>query len=466
MASYNGGLTTEQIIAMQNYYGTKADGLWGPNSAAAAGNGTPLSAQQAWNKMQQSGAGFDPTQTSYYTGNSGKYQLGDNVGYDVAVANPAKNTGSGGGNGEIYNGGLTTDQIVEMQNYYGTVADGLWGPNSTNAAGGLSAQQAWEKYQQSSRNTSGGSTTGTGNGWYDNEGLSEDQIKALQRYYGTADDGKWGVNSMAAAGGATAQQAWAAYVQKMMNAQKEQNTTTEDVLGFEDFYERMGGEDFEAKLRESINASVQQVLNAYEAQKQETENDAQEMARQAYIAKMLGEKNMAQRLAAGGYAGGMAESAMLESETAYQNNLAEIQRQRQRALDEIQRAIDNARLTGDMEMANQLADYMAQVQSYYSDYYNQMLSQQMQQAQAEAAQAAASAVTPGVTQSYTPGVTPAVTPTPAPPMTSSAALNAAVRDAGGSAVQTIRNLQTMYNNGQINAAQLRDLSYAVANPGK
>ena len=93
-----------------------------------------------------------------------------------------------------------------------------------------------------------------------------------------------------------------------------------------------------------------------------------------------------------------------------------------------------------------------------------MLAQQMQQAQA--AQAAASAVTPSVTQSYTPSVTPAVTPTPAQPMTSSAALNAAVRDAGGSAAQTIRNLQTMYNNGQINAAQLRDLSYAVANPGK
>ncbi|MBQ2782093.1 MAG: hypothetical protein IJE94_02715, partial [Oscillospiraceae bacterium] len=238
---------------------------------------------------------------------------------------------------------------------------------------------------------------------------------------------------------------------------------------FEDFYNRMGGADFEKMLRENINASVQQAVNSYEAQKQETEQDAQEMARQAYVAKLLGEKNMAQRLAAGGYAGGMAESAMLESETNYQNNLAEIQRQRQRALDEIQRAIDNARLTGDMEMANQLADYMAQVQSYYSDYYDQMLSQQMQMqraqaeaAQAEAAQAAASAATPSVTQSYT----PSVTPTPAQPMTSSAALNAAVRDAGGSAAQTIRNLQTMYNNGQINAAQLRDLSYAVANPGK
>ena len=337
-----------------------------------------------------------------------QYQSAQGLGVDGIAGQQtfdALGIGSGGstaGGGGYNNSGLTTDQIVEMQNYYGTKADGLWGQNSTAAAGNLNAQQAWQQYQQ----------------------------------------------------------------QKQQQAQQQmQETLMPSMMGFEDFYNRMGGADFEKMLRENINASVQQAVNSYEAQKQETEQDAQEMARQAYVAKLLGEKNMAQRLAAGGYAGGMAESAMLESETNYQNNLAEIQRQRQRALDEIQRAIDNARLTGDMEMANQLADYMAQVQSYYSDYYDQMLSQQMQMQRAQA-EAAASAVTPSVTQSYTPSVTPAVTPTPAQPMTSSAALNAAVRDAGGSAAQTIRNLQTMYNNGQINAAQLRDLSYAVANPGK
>lgn len=297
MAGYNGGLSDAQIREMQKYYGTTVDGAWGPKSAAAAGNGTPLSAQQAWNQYQQQK-------------NSGGGSYGGSTSY---------------GGSSYNNGGLTTDQIVEMQNYYGTAADGLWGQNSTASAGGLNAQQAWQQYQQ----------------------------------------------------------------QKQQEAQQQmQETLMPEVMGFETFYDRMGGADFEKKLRESINASVQQAVNAYEAQKQETEQDAQEMARQAYVAKLLGEKNMAQRLAAGGYAGGMAESAMLESETNYQNNLAEIQRQRQRALDEIQRAIDNARLTGDMEMANQLADYMAQVQSYYSDYYDTALAQLQQ------AQPTASAVTP------------------------------------------------------------------------
>lgn len=355
---------------------------------------------------------------------------------------------------------------------YNIAADGVYGAETRNAVrqyqsaqglgvDGIAGQQTFGSLGIGS---GGGSTAGGGG--YNNSGLTTDQIVEMQNYYGTAADGLWGQNSTAAAGGLNAQQAWQQYQQqKQQQAQQQmQETLMPSMMGFEDFYNRMGGADFEKMLRENINASVQQAVNSYEAQKQETEQDAQEMARQAYVAKLLGEKNMAQRLAAGGYAGGMAESAMLESETNYQNNLAEIQRQRQRALDEIQRAIDNARLTGDMEMVNQLADYMAQVQSYYSDYYDQMLSQQMQmqQAQAEAAQAAASAATPSVTQSYT----PSVTPTPAQPMTSSAALNAAVRDAGGSAAQTIRNLQTMYDNGQINAAQLRDLSYAVANPGK
>ena len=354
---------------------------------------------------------------------------------------------------------------------YNIAADGVYGAETRNAVrqyqsaqglgvDGIAGQQTFDSLGIGS----GGSTAGGG---YNNSGLTTDQIVEMQNYYGTKADGLWGQNSTAAAGNLNAQQAWQQYQQqKQQQAQQQmQETMMPSMMGFEDFYNRMGGADFEKMLRENINASVQQAVNSYEAQKQETEQDAQEMARQAYVAKLLGEKNMAQRLAAGGYAGGMAESAMLESETNYQNNLAEIQRQRQRALDEIQRAIDNARLTGDMEMANQLADYMAQVQSYYSDYYDQMLSQQMQMQRAQA-EAAASAATPSVTQSYTPSVTPVVTPTPAQPMTSSAALNAAVRDAGGSAAQTIRNLQTMYNNGQINAAQLRDLSYAVANPGK
>ena len=46
------------------------------------------------------------------------------------------------------NGSLTREQVRELQNYYEVEADGLWGKNSTAAAGGQSAEQAWEEYRR------------------------------------------------------------------------------------------------------------------------------------------------------------------------------------------------------------------------------------------------------------------------------------------------------------------------------
>ena len=45
------------------------------------------------------------------------------------------------------NGGLTAEQIKAMQRFYGTNADGMWGANSTAAAGGKNAADAWNAYQ-------------------------------------------------------------------------------------------------------------------------------------------------------------------------------------------------------------------------------------------------------------------------------------------------------------------------------
>ena len=60
------------------------------------------------------------------------------------VKEPVRDT-----DGRAYNNGtLTRDQIAEMQNYYEVDADGLWGKNSSAAAGGQTAEQAWEEYAQ------------------------------------------------------------------------------------------------------------------------------------------------------------------------------------------------------------------------------------------------------------------------------------------------------------------------------
>ena len=64
------------------------------------------------------------------------------VGTTGTTSKSPKKKNTGGYN----NGSLTTEQVKVLQNYYGVTADGLWGKNSSNAAGGMTAAQAWEAY--------------------------------------------------------------------------------------------------------------------------------------------------------------------------------------------------------------------------------------------------------------------------------------------------------------------------------
>ena len=53
---------------------------------------------------------------------------------------------SSGGGGGYDNGSLTAAQVKELQAALGVSADGKYGPKSKNAAGGLSAEEAYKKY--------------------------------------------------------------------------------------------------------------------------------------------------------------------------------------------------------------------------------------------------------------------------------------------------------------------------------
>lgn len=80
---------------------------------------------------------------------------------------------SGGGGAGYNNGGLTTSQIIQMQEALGVTADGKWGPATQAAAGGLSADEAWAIMSGGSTGTGtdaeadvGASVTNqTGDGW-------------------------------------------------------------------------------------------------------------------------------------------------------------------------------------------------------------------------------------------------------------------------------------------------------------
>lgn len=209
---------------------------------------------------------------------------------------------------------------------------------------------------------SSGSSSGSG---YNNGGLSADQVRQMQEYYGTTADGLWGANSKAAAGGMSAAEAWNAYREAL--AQDELNGD----MSWENFLDRMGGTDYERRLRDAVNAQVQQAVNDYNRQIEQAGTSHEEAARRAYINKMLSQRNMEQELAASGVYGGMADSQRIAAEADYQNELTDLETQYNDTMAQLRQAITAARLSGDAQIAEQMANYLSQVQSEYNSYLQQ-----------------------------------------------------------------------------------------------
>lgn len=209
---------------------------------------------------------------------------------------------------------------------------------------------------------SGGYNGGSG---YNNGGLTADQIRQMQEYYGTTADGLWGANSSAASGGMTAEEAWNAYRQAL-----EQDEQAGD-MSWESFLERMGANDYEQRLRDAISSQVQQAVDDYNRQIDQAGTSYEDAARRAYINKMLSKRNMDQELAANGVYGGMADSQRIAAETAYQNDLTDLETQYSDTMAQLRQAITAARLSGDAQMAEQMANYLSQIQSEYNSYLQQ-----------------------------------------------------------------------------------------------
>ena len=99
----------------------------------------------------------------------------------------------------LKNGIVTDDVISAFDYYYGQGAyDSLYGTGKLTAGTTGTAK-------------TGSKSSGKKKGSYSNGSLTNEQVKQLQKYYGVSQDGKWGANSKKAAGGLTANQAWAKY---------------------------------------------------------------------------------------------------------------------------------------------------------------------------------------------------------------------------------------------------------------
>lgn len=229
-------------------------------------------------------------------------------------------------------------------------------------------------YSGGSYGGSYGSSGGYSGSGYNNGGLSADQVRQMQEYYGTTADGLWGANSKAAAGGMSAAEAWNAYREAL--AQDELNGD----MSWENFLDRMGGTDYEQRLRDAVNAQVQQAVNDYNRQIEQAGTSHEEAARRAYINKMLSQRNMEQELAASGVYGGMADSQRIAAEADYQNDLTDLETQYNDTMAQLRQAITAARLSGDAQIAEQMANYLSKVQSEYRNYLQERMAARQQSA--------------------------------------------------------------------------------------
>lgn len=255
----------------------------------------------------------------------------------------------------------------------GSLAGGVAGAIA-GAAKDAAKNVAQGSYSGGSYGGSYGSSGGSSGSGYNNGGLSADQVRQMQEYYGTTADGLWGANSKAAAGGMSAAEAWNAYREAL--AQDELNGD----MSWENFLDRMGGTDYERRLRDAVNAQVQQAVNDYNRQIEQAGTSHEEAARRAYINKMLSQRNMEQELAASGVYGGMADSQRIAAEADYQNDLTDLETQYNDTMAQLRQAITAARLSGDAQIAEQMANYLSQVQSEYRNYLQERMAARQQSA--------------------------------------------------------------------------------------
>lgn len=139
------------------------------------------------------------------------------------------------------------------------------------------------------------------------------------------------------------------------------------------------------QLKVLTDASTQQATNGYNAQKDQVNRSYSDMFRQLYIDRENNRKNIGQQLAASGITGGASESTLLGLNTSYEESLRQGEQERANAISELEQAIVNAQLTGDISYAQQAAQLYQQQLDNYAGVLETLLSRQDTLAQQQAA---------------------------------------------------------------------------------
>lgn len=130
-------------------------------------------------------------------------------------------------------------------------------------------------------------------------------------------------------------------------------------------------------LKAANEAAVQRAIGQLTAQKTTVNDSYDDYARQAYRDKMAAERDIGQYLGARGITGGAAETTILGLSTSYADELRQIEQSRRETLSGLDRAISDARLTGDLNNARAEAEAAKEQAALYA--------QEMQERKAAAA---------------------------------------------------------------------------------
>ena len=127
--------------------------------------------------------------------------------------------------------------------------------------------------------------------------------------------------------------------------------------------------DLNDQIAEQNRLAVEQGTQRLEAQKESVNQAAEDNARQAYIMQMQAKKALPQQLAGQGATGGTTETANLGIQTAYQNSLNDINKNKVNAIQEIDNAIADLKTTGNLAAVEQV---LANNQQALNAYMNML----------------------------------------------------------------------------------------------
>lgn len=162
----------EEYVRQQNLY-AKYGGQTGGSGGSSTGGSTvvkpTLTASQVQSALKNGIVTDDVISAFDYYYGQGAYDSLYGTGKLTAGTTGTAKTGSKrSGKSSYSNGSLTNEQVKQLQKYYGVTADGKWGTNSKKAAGGLTADKAWAKYQgthKTATKTNSAGVTATGSNY-------------------------------------------------------------------------------------------------------------------------------------------------------------------------------------------------------------------------------------------------------------------------------------------------------------